>query len=188
MKAALAGVAAAAVWQAPRIEGLSVAPDVAQAQSCTNGTATSGQLDAPEFKVGLALDNGFCWGTIVSQGDECTGTRTVDLSIPGNSFAATVELSGFAWANKTQNSGQMAVTVNGIDPPFQSCTFDVAAQGAGSACLPFPDVAFFSDVTNLTFATNGEQNIPSFGCNVAGVTTKLASAFVTVNLTCVCAD
>src|SRR4051794_16986028 len=51
MKAALAGVAAAAVWQAPRIEGLSVAPDVAQAASCTGGTATSGPLNAPEFKL-----------------------------------------------------------------------------------------------------------------------------------------
>ena len=73
-------------------------------------------MNAPEFGIGLILDNGFCWGSVLSQGDECTGTRIVDLAVPGNNFAASVVLSGFAWANRTMNSGRMAVTVNGIDP------------------------------------------------------------------------
>ena len=63
MKAALGGVAAAAVWSAPRIEGLSVAPDVAQAASCTGGTATV--PTTPPF-VSAPGHHGpsarFCWG------------------------------------------------------------------------------------------------------------------------------
>ena len=40
---------------------------------------------------------------------------------------------------------------------------------------------FFSDPASLTFTTNGEQLIPSFGCTVDELFGVVEAAFVTVN-------
>src|SRR4029077_2721851 len=111
MKAALAGAAAAAVWEAPRIEGLSVAPDVAQAASCTGGTVNSPTFSAVSHSVGNLGEVQFCWGAL--SGTACTN-RTLNATTPGTTFGVSVNASWFVqnfFLRDTNNNGSLAFTV-----------------------------------------------------------------------------
>jgi len=187
MKAALAGVAAAAVWQAPRIEGLSVAPDVAQAASCTGGTVNSPVQNAVSHSVGLGI-NQLCWGGL--SGNLCTN-RTVTATIPNNNFGFSVNASGYVQnliAGGTINNGSLAVTVNGIDPPFQSCFVRINPTATLTDCGGGPGSTFFNpDAANtqLNFPNSATQNL-AIGCNTA-LLSFVNVALVTLTLTCTCA-
>ena len=186
MKAALAGVAAAAVWQAPRIEGLSVAPDVAQAASCTGGTVNSPVQNAVSHLVGLGI-NQLCWGGL--SGNLCTN-RTVTATIPNNNFGFSVNASGYVQnliAGGTINNGSLAVTVNGIDPPFQSCFVRINPTAANTDCTGTGGTFFDPNPANtqLNFPNTGTQNL-RFGCQT-NILAFVNQARVTLTLTCSCA-
>ena len=114
MKAALAGAAAAAVWQAPRIEGLSVAPDVAQAAT---GTCVGGTALFTKNSNGALL--GRCWGTTNLAGAACGGA-TVNTALPAAwNFDAVLTFGG-EWTTLGASNGFVTIDVNGIDPPFET--------------------------------------------------------------------
>jgi hypothetical protein len=186
MKAALAGVAAAAVWQAPRLEGLSVAPDVAQAASCAGGTVDSPVQTAVGHSVGIGV-NQLCWGGLA--GNACTN-RTVSAAIPGNNFGFDVNASGFVQnlvLGGTINNGSLAVTVNGIDPPFQSCFVRINPTATGTDCGGTGGTFFDPNPANtqLNFPNSQTKNL-TFGCQT-NVLAFVNSAHVTLTLTCTCA-
>ena len=119
MKAALAGAAAAAVWQAPRIEGLSIAPDVAQAASC---------LPVTPLAVTHAGDRDIlneCWGTRQPLGG-CTGFN-VGPEAHGR-FNLALNIDGSDAGIPGEGLGGANTSINGIDPPFQSCTANLQAN------------------------------------------------------------
>jgi len=188
MKAALAGVAAAAVWQAPRIEGLSVAPDVAQAASCTGGTVSTPTFIAAEVGVGIG-EQRFCWGGILS-GTTCDNDNTQSATIAGNNFGITVIPSGYvenAVLGGTINNGSLGITVNGIDPPYQSCVVSFNSAANATDCVGSLGSTFFNpDPFSfvLNFANSGTQNLP-IACNV-DLLAFITGARVTLTLTCTC--
>lgn len=72
MRAALGGAAAGAAFMAPRIDGLSVAPDyAAAATACTIGAAgTSVNIPGPaeKYNLGVGCANTRCWGLCFAGG------------------------------------------------------------------------------------------------------------------------
>ena len=173
MKAALAGAAAAAVWSAPRIEGLSIAPDVAQAASCTTPSPDT-TTHAAEIDFNLIQQ---CWGHLELT-DNCT-----DFTVTRNAlnFNIGVRIGGDDGGPIFLGGGFVRVTVNGIDPPFQRCTVNVQAN----CVLGLVRNAAFG--TPITFPVNSNGTFPpgsgnQFSCNLVGFLPEQT----VVNVACVC--
>ena len=174
MKAALAGVAAAAVWSAPRIEGLSVAPDVAQAASCVNPSADTTNHAAT---TSLTLVEQ-CW--VLNAGAISCSDFTVTRN--AGRFNIGVRIGGDDGGELFEGGGFVKVTVNGIDPPFQRCTVNVQAN-----CF----IGFLGGLTAsgspVNFVINNNGTFPlatanQFSCNVVGWLPERTI----VNVACVC--
>lgn len=175
MKAALAGAAAAAVWTAPRIEGLSVAPDVAQAQTCTD-TVVNGTHAAVIQSDPTRLE---CWGLL--EGGACNDfTETLTLLAP---FTATIRIGGSDFATPGPGFGFVQLTVNGIDPPFESCQATITTN---CAVISTSETLLHTFNTNETFpadpATNANTADWGFSCNAG----NQQSGNVDWNITCIC--
>jgi hypothetical protein len=172
MKAALAGAAAAAVWQAPRIEGLSVAPDVAQAAT---GTCVGGTTQFVKNSNGALL--GRCWGNTELVGAAC-GVATVNTALPAPwSFDAVLTFGG-EWTTLGSSNGFVTIDVNGIDPPFERCTANITGACSGNTFSAVPSTLNFnSDVT----AVDTAQLECSGSAPVVG---QSASATITIACTC----
>jgi hypothetical protein len=161
MKAALAGAAAAAVWSAPRIEGLSIAPDVAQAASCTSPSADTTNHPAT---TSLTLVEQ-CWGVLNAGAISCS-----DFTQNRNAlkFNIGVRIGGDDGGDLFNGGGFVKVTINGIDPPFQRCTVNVQANCfigliGGLNAEGSPDRFVINN--NGTFPT---ANANQFSCNITG--------------------
>lgn len=164
MKAALAGAAAAAVWQVPRIEELSIAPDVAQAATTTSGTQTQ---NLPVNDASLLGTGVTCWGASTSQ-NTC-GTSTLNFAI-GN-FNVAVTLGGGtarALGVTNQNTGYVNAVIDGIDPPFESCTINVVGScDAGAFSTPT-----ITRVVNTNGSVGVSNNQTDTVCNESTDTTQ----------------
>lgn len=171
MRAALGGASAAAVFVAPRIEGFSLSPDYAAAASCTD---TSGNLTFNTEKPGGCAV--ICWGTkngntsggcggLCANG--CCSDETQNLQLPGTNFNLRFDMGGTAaCAGCTDNAGYR-YAINGIDPPFQSCTLN---YGISNDCnKPAPTVA-----NNNVALTNW---VNTFTCNSANTNRSLTVTF-----------
>jgi hypothetical protein len=185
MKAALAGAAAAAMWQAPRIQGLSVAPDVAQAASCTS--------------VGPAALGGSPHAAVVAGGDQCWGGRSGGICqtftflspLALQPFAVGVVIAGDDAGTAFTGFGFGNVNVSGIDPPWNFCTVTLQANctlGAPSTTITrivrANGQTALSNVpsTNLCTPTSTVASGCQFSCNEIGA----VPANVTVNVSCTC--
>ena len=164
MKAALGGAAAAAVWSAPRIEGLSLAPDYAAAASCTGGSMGEQSHNSNNCDSGTTE----CWG------NNCCGTFNWDQQIVASRFTWNGSLAG----NVNTDSGNVSVNVNGIDPPFQRCTVNVSGNcnNGGS----------FRGGGSLVFNNNGNQNSFVDCQGGGGYYQDDPDGTIRVNMTCVC--
>ena len=90
-------------------------------------------------------------------------------------------------AGGTINNGSLAVTVNGIDPPFQSCFVRINPTATLTDCDGGPGGTFFNpDAANtqLNFPNSATQNL-AIGCNTA-LLSFVNVALVTLTLTCTC--
>ena len=161
MKAALAGAAAAAVWSAPRIEGLSIAPDVAQAASCVNPSADTTNHAATTSLTFVEQ----CWGVLNAGAISCS-----DFTVTRNAgrFNIGVRIGGDDGGDLFNGGGFVKVTINGIDPPFQRCTVNVQANCfigliGGLNAEGSPDRFVINN--NGTFPVS---NANQFSCNVTG--------------------
>lgn len=184
MKAALGGVAAAAVWQAPRIEGLSIAPDVAQAATCIGGNATATHNSTSN--IGFV-----CWGNAPLGG---CGSFTMNLPTIDGRFNASVTVGGgegIILILPDNQNGFANVTVGGIDPPYEACT--VTLNGTcNTATTGFPKVrTFVANATDVGLVATP----PSGGrCNESDPTCRFACTgdggpvSITANVACVCGD
>jgi hypothetical protein len=169
MKAALAGAAAAAVWQVPRIEGLSVAPDVAQAATCAPSSDT--ESITGESRLPGAL---WCWGAVnIVSGCEPGDTTNLTAGI----FSATAVLSG-EWDNSVTN-GTLVFTPTSINVPSRVCTVNLNVD-----CPIDRNPVPLGGVTT-TFNTNAAQTITGWGCR--GVPPILIeTATVQLSFECAC--
>jgi len=163
MKVALGGAVAAAAWSAPRIEGLSLAPDYAAAASCTGGTA--GEITKNSNNCGY-------YGDTECFGNNCCGSWGFSANI-----ASKFTLNGNISGDVSGDNGNVQMTINGIDPPWQRCTVNV-----GGTC----NNASFRGGGTYTFNNNGTQN--SFiDCQGGGSFLSAdTDAQIRVNVTCVC--
>jgi len=176
MKAALAGAAAAAVWQAPRIDGLSIAPDIAQAANC-GAVPARNVIHASDQNVLTQ-----CWGNLFGVCNDTVftpaafGKFTIGISIDGTDVG-----TGFGFVN---------VNLAGIDPPFQSCTASVIANcvndlggnPAGSAAGTPISRRFTANGNALRVANPAGTG--QFSCNDLGE----VPGNVGVTVQCLCAD
>ncbi len=168
IQAAVAGAGAVAVWSAPRIEGLSLAQDTAAAASCVSGTWTANQ---PIQNAGSDA----CWSATN------TPCQQVNLTFAGTGstdFAVTGALNG-SYAAPNQGNGLLNVTVNGIEPPFQSCT--VTVNGTCSQGTPTQTRV---GGTNNTLTTSGTLTYNANCVNVTNIPSSKASLTVAVTCTC----
>ena len=129
MKAALGGVAAAAVWQAPRIEGLSIAPDVAQAATCVTPAAAS--ASHPSNTLIPFVSN--CWGNTAA------GACAVQpLNIVATPFSASAVIGAGTWGpGPGSNNAAINVTVAGLNAPTRRCTVALTGNGCGGGRIFF---------------------------------------------------
>ena len=118
MKAAVGGAAAVAVWSAPRIEGLSIAPDIASAASCTGGTAS---YNKASNDCGYYGDTE-CWG-----GNCCNTVAYGPVNVP-NTGSPLIQLNGNIGGSVNDDNGFINMTLSNIDPPFRSCTINVSGN------------------------------------------------------------
>ena len=174
MKAALAGAAAAAVWSAPRIDGLSIAPDVAQAASCVNPSADT-TTHAAQVSATLVEQ---CWGVLNAGAISCS-----DFTVTRNAgrFNIGVRIGGDDGAEIFNGGGFVKVTINGIDPPFQRCTVNVQTRCE----LGLLNSPAFGSPINFVINNNGTfplSNANQFSCNLIGYVPDNT----VVNVACVC--
>lgn len=168
MKVALGGAAAATVWSAPRIEGLSLVPDYAAAASC-NAASSATQVTKNSNNCGT-LGSTECFG------NNCCGNFGYSANV--NAGSKTFTLNGNIGGNVNSDNGLVNLTVGNIDPPFQRCNVNVSlncnndgsARGGG----------------NFTFNNNGTQS--SFiDCQGGGNFNQSdPNAQVRINITCNC--
>jgi hypothetical protein len=147
MKAALGGAVAAAVWTAPRIEGLSVAPDYAAAATCTSGNMAGWTVNS---------DNSGLTGTAEDWGNGGGGRQDM-----GARAAGPFTINAYVQGSVNDDNGRISVTVNGIDPPFQRVVANVAGNcnnGGG----------FRSNFGTITFNTNGTSGEQLIDCQGGG--------------------
>lgn len=168
MKIALGGAAAATVWSAPRIEGLSLAPDYAAAASC-NATSTGTQVTRDSINCGT-LGGTECFG------NACCGNFGFGTNVSAGS--KTFTLNGNIGGSVNGDNGLVSLTVGNIDPPFQRCNVNVALncnndgspRGGG----------------NFTFNNSGTQNA-FIDCQGGGnFNQNDPNAQVRINITCNC--
>lgn len=168
IQAAVAGAGAVAVWSAPRIEGLSLAQDTAAAASCVSGTWTANQ----------PVDNAHaeaCWS---STNTPCQQVNLLFAGTGSTDFAVTGALNG-SYAAPNQGNGLLNVTVNGIEPPFQSCTVTVN----GTCKQGTPNNNLVSGNSN-TLNTSGTLTYNANCVNVRNIASATASLTVAVTCTC----
>ena len=171
MKAALGGVAAAAVWQAPRIEGLSIAPDVAQAATCFP-PAPAAASHTSETQIPFASN---CWGN--SDFGIC-GIQVLNLGTAP--FTASATIGAGTWGPVPgSNNAAINVNVAGLNTTTRRCTVALAGTGCGSGR------SFFASPSSVTFGPNttGTFAAQTWGCNLVPVG---ANPTITLTLTCSC--
>lgn len=165
MQAALAGGAAAAVWSAPRIEGLSIAPDYASAATCTTSSPDFG-LTATNCWANINVGNlyrccAICWNNTsvyckatftncdhgnggnanYGCGDSTNNAINGSLSINRTGSGATpLKLDYSIWGGLTSgDTPYLNLSFpNAIDPPFQNCAVSVNGSCTGKTFLPQP--------------------------------------------------
>ena len=166
MKAALGGAAVAAAWTAPRIEGLSLAPDFAAAASCSGGSIGTITKNSNNCGTGGSTE---CFG-----GNCCNTVSMGGATVAGNNFSVNANIGG----EVNGDSGFVNFTVSGIDPPFQRCTVNVSGNCNNDGS--------FRGGGSYVFNTNGNQN--SFiDCQGGGnFTEDDPDAQIRLNMTCEC--
>lgn len=150
LKAALGGTVGAAVWMAPRVEGLSLAPDYAAAASCVGGSAS--QLSKNSIDCSYYGEQE-CWGNGC-----CETYNFSQQSIGSKPFILNASLSG-----NVNNDGTASVTINNIDPPFQRCNVNVVGNcNNGGSFRVGPPGGPYSNGNNasrnFTVNSNGTTN------------------------------
>lgn len=173
MKAALGGAVAGAAFVAPRVAGFSVAPDYAAAASCIGDQNTSVNRQSSDRCLNVK-----CWGNFNSGGIcACNCNAIGPLSNSVANFNLTVNGSGGAGGVTCGKNGTFNIAINGIDPPFQTCTVNVNGNCPGTFLT-------FNGAGPLTYNSSSSQTVNSIGCNGGDGTGARPS--VTINMTCVC--
>ena len=173
LKAALGGAAVAVAWTAPRIEGLSISPEYAQAASCTGGSITITK-DANDDCCG----NQECWGN--GNCFACTGNGCAQAGYSQSVGPFTI--AGNINGSVNGDDGRINIAVNGIDPPHQRCTVYVEGNCNDSGSFR----------TNLaspgtTFNANGAVNNVLVDCQGGGGCWQPdPTGQIRVRVTCVC--
>lgn len=137
LKAAVAGTVAVGIWSAPRIEGLSIAPDYAAAASCTGGNMSEWSLNSDNSGF---LGNSEDWGNS-GGGQQNMGARA----------AGPFTINAYVTGNVNDDNGAMVVTVAGIDPPFQRVVVSVSGNCNNGG-------SFRTNGSTVTFNNNGTGN------------------------------
>jgi hypothetical protein len=120
-KAAVGLGVAGAVWQAPRIEGLSLVPDYASAGTVT-GTfmVTVMQIDCGNNIFGDSNCWGACMGTMACQ----TAVRNFDIG------GEPIRITGTGSADRG-GDGTLTVDFSTMDPPFNMCMVTAVSGSPG---------------------------------------------------------
>lgn len=182
MKAALGGAAAAAALTAPRIEGFSIAPDVAAASSqCAPGSQTAGTPN-PLTRTSTAYGAYRCWGT----GDAFAGC---DFDVPAGSITVPVASSNFTAPTfdvlvggqvSNDNGGiNVAMTNFTLNEPFESCTVEISGLCFGG---DFGSDGTFSTTVPSTTLTGDGAVAGRIRCS-DGLT---PDGRVNIKATCIC--
>lgn len=194
-RVAVAGAAAGAVWAAPRIEGMSIAPDYAAAASGNNANKTTPALASSASRGYNCFCFGFgnaccvvCWsGTNGSNcsgavcgncTNNCTGTQNTQLIVPTFNNPNAITMNGALSGNVRDANAALNLVLNGIDPPFQQCT--VAVNGvcnSGSFTLNPP--SGYAGPYNTSPGTIGP-----FSPQCSGSDCSNLNASLTINLQC----
>ena len=177
LKAGLAGSGAAVVWSAPRLEGMSFAPDYASAATCADQTST----------VGLAtrdcdgLQVGGCWG------NRNNTTPNVSCNCGSLGYNETpfgsINISGTRTGGFNGDDGILNIALNGMTANnFDECTVDVGVSGVQYSGIGNWE---FSN-SNHIFNTNGSSNNIEIDFDGSfGVYVNSMSA-LNLTVTCVC--
>lgn len=172
LKAALGGAAAGVAWSAPRIEGLSISPDYAQAASCV-GANVIFTKNANDDCCG----NQECWGN--GSCFACTGNGCGNAGYNFNVAPKPFVISGNINGSCNGDDGRINITVNGIDPPFQRCTVNVTGN-----CN---DSGSFRTNGGSVFNNNGTVNNILVDCQGGGGCWQPdPTGQIILNVTCVC--
>lgn len=168
MKIALGGAAAATVWSAPRVEGLSLAPDYAAAASC-NAVSTAPQFVKNSNNCGYYGDTE-CWGNNCCE--PAGWSRTVNAGTKNFAF------NGNIGGGVNTDDGFVNIATNSIDPPFQSCRVVVSGNCNNGGT--------FRGGGTYNFNNNGSQQ--SFiDCQGGGnFLSAEADGTVRIDVTCFC--
>lgn len=160
-KAAIGAGVAVGAWTAPRIEGLSLVPDYAEAATIM-GTfmITVTQIDcSPNI-----LQNANCWGACAPGGNNCV-SAVRNFVVAGETIRVT------ATGRADQNGdGNMTVDYSLMDPPFNMCTAN-AASG-----VPGPG----------TFGQDIAANGPGMSFNMVAIDQSPTNQGTSVTFTIVC--
>ncbi|MCB0976731.1 MAG: hypothetical protein KDB02_04665 [Acidimicrobiales bacterium] len=168
IKAAFGGAAAAAVWTAPRIEGLSVAPDYAAAASCSGGSISQITKNSNNCSVGSTE----CWG------NNCCGTWNFGPSNVGGKFTLNGAISG----SVNDDNGIVNLTVNGFtNSANQACTVNVAGN-----CNNGGSFRFRNGGGTFNFTSNGTQQATPDCQGGGGYYQDDPDGQLRINMTCVC--
>jgi len=188
LRVALGAAAAGATFAAPRVSGLSLAPDYAAAATCEqksnnsaitggNGIYCAANTNCGANDVTNGTNNYSCWG-----GDNgtcgCTSKNFTATSVTlGNLSPTTITMNAVAGGRSNtrgncNNNGQgtLAVTLSGITGN-RSCTVNMNST---------PNQLV--NTTAMTFNANGTQNRTDFRSGSNGTSAQTA----TLTLTCNC--
>ena len=177
IQATLAGTVAAAVWSAPHIEGLSIAPDYAAAASCTGGSITQVTKNSNDDCCG----NQECWGNgSCGNFSVCSGNGCNPVGYGANVSGQNFTLNGNIGGDVNGDNGFVNLTVGGIDPPFQKCTVTIAGNCDNGG-------SFRTNGSSVAFNNNGNVGPVLVDCQGGGnVAQADPNGQIRINMTCVC--
>lgn len=183
MKAALVGAGMAATWSAPRVLGLSIAPDYASAASFTHVDATL--VDTHPAAWGGVPSIGFCTGAPVTGDDipdDLCGiwdAPAVNLPIPGS--AESFEL-GATLKGTVKTNGSTTVSLSGITNNTYSCDVTISGVCDLLANYPVGNAGTLNGTGTTTLTTSNPTTVHTTTCNGTG---DLIVSTITVTVSCI---
>jgi hypothetical protein len=200
MKIAAAGTTVAAVWAAPRIEGMSVVPNYAAAATCVvPGDVRSTTKNSAYKACGPGgASKQICWGNAVCSAGGNSGNAVCDTAngaLPvmpkpsGNGNIGLAYSSAGAVFNgnsttdvESANSKVSGLSLTGMDANVASCTLDVTGSCSLGSFRAGTVSTALGTATNEQLVANGSFSDVWVKCT--GTSTSGHSASFTLTLSC----